>query len=154
MTVKTNGGTNESAMQLVKKVAENLSNAKRNLMTAQQRQKKYADEKRRAVTFQVGDRVMLSTAHLNNQDRAPKLSPKYIGPFTITRVINNNAYVLDLPMSMSRVHNTFNVSQLKLYCDGSNRFPNREQQVYDRPPPELIHDGQEAWEVEAIRGKR
>ena len=154
MTVKTNDGTNESAMQLVKKVAENLSNAKRNLMTAQQRQKKYADEKRRAVTFQVGDRVMLSTAHLNNQDRAPKLSPKYIGPFTITRVINNNAYVLDLPMSMSRVHNTFNVSQLKLYRDGSNRFPNREQQVYDRPPPELIHDGQEAWEVEAIRGKR
>ena len=152
---KTNvaASNNPSAIDKIKQVARDLKQAKENLITSQQRQKKYADESRRELKFDVGDQVMLSTAHLNNADRAPKLSPKYIGPFTITQVVNDNAYKLNLPSNM-KVHSTFNISQLKPYRDGATQFPNRIQEVYDRPPPELIDSGQEAWEVERIVAKR
>ena len=39
--------------------------------------------------FSVGDEVMLSTANLRNEERAPKLAPKYIGPFPVTRVVSS-----------------------------------------------------------------
>ena len=44
-----------------------------------------------------------------------KLSPKYIGPFPITERIGDVAYKLDLPTSMSQVHNVFHISMLRKY---------------------------------------
>ncbi|XP_022855779.1 uncharacterized protein LOC111376998 [Olea europaea var. sylvestris] len=38
-----------------------------------------------------------------------KLSLRYIGPFTITERIGNVAYKLDLPSSMSQVHNVIHM---------------------------------------------
>jgi hypothetical protein len=42
-----------------------------------------------------------------------KLSPRYIGPFLIFRRVVEMAYQLELPASLSDVHNVFHVSQLK-----------------------------------------
>jgi hypothetical protein len=42
-----------------------------------------------------------------------KLSPRYIGPFLIFRRVGGLAYQLELPDSLSDVHNVFHVSQLK-----------------------------------------
>jgi hypothetical protein len=42
-----------------------------------------------------------------------KLSPRYIGPFLIFRRVGEMAYQLELPDSLSDVHNVFHVSQLK-----------------------------------------
>jgi hypothetical protein len=42
-----------------------------------------------------------------------KLSPRYIGPFLIFRRVGEMAYQLELPASLSDVHNVFHVSQLK-----------------------------------------
>jgi hypothetical protein len=146
---------NPTAADMIKQISDDLDKAKQNLIAAQKRQKRYADESRRDLQFSVGDKVMLSTAHINNADRAPKLSPKYIGPFTVARVVNGNAYVLDLPPTM-KMHSTFNVSQLKPYRDGATQFPDRVQEIYDRPPPEVIDSqtGQDAWEVDHILAKR
>lgn len=45
-----------------------------------------------------------------------KLSPRYIGPFKITRhVSDGNAYALELPSQLVGVHNVFHVSMLKRY---------------------------------------
>nr|GFC39443.1 putative reverse transcriptase domain-containing protein [Tanacetum cinerariifolium] len=42
-----------------------------------------------------------------------KLNPRYVEPFKVLERIREVAYKLDLPEELSRVHNTFNVSNLK-----------------------------------------
>nr|GFA00194.1 putative reverse transcriptase domain-containing protein [Tanacetum cinerariifolium] len=42
-----------------------------------------------------------------------KLNPMYVGPFKVLERIEDFAYKLDLPEELSRVHNTFHVSNLK-----------------------------------------
>ncbi|GJU01486.1 putative reverse transcriptase domain-containing protein [Tanacetum coccineum] len=54
---------------------------------AQDRQKSYADKRRRPIEFQVGDRVMLKVSPWKGVIRfrkRGKLGPRYIGPFRIT----------------------------------------------------------------------
>nr|GEZ82648.1 putative reverse transcriptase domain-containing protein [Tanacetum cinerariifolium] len=42
-----------------------------------------------------------------------KLNPRYVGPFKVLERVEDNAYKLNLPEELSRVHNTFHVSNLK-----------------------------------------
>ena len=44
-----------------------------------------------------------------------KLSPRFIGPFEILKRVDTIAYRLDLPPSMSGVHEVFHVSMLRKY---------------------------------------
>nr|GFC33561.1 putative reverse transcriptase domain-containing protein [Tanacetum cinerariifolium] len=42
-----------------------------------------------------------------------KLNPRYVGPFKVLERVGDVAYKLDLSEELSRVHNTFHVSNLK-----------------------------------------
>jgi hypothetical protein len=87
-----------------------------NLRIAQSRQKSYADHKRRVLSFQVGDFVYLKVSPMRGLRRFKvrgKLTPRFIGPFKITKKIGEVAYQLDVPRQLSNVHNVFLVSQLK-----------------------------------------
>nr|GFB61738.1 putative reverse transcriptase domain-containing protein [Tanacetum cinerariifolium] len=42
-----------------------------------------------------------------------KLNPRYVRPFNVIERVGDVAYKLDLPKELSRVHNTFHVSNLK-----------------------------------------
>ncbi|GKB48442.1 putative reverse transcriptase domain-containing protein [Tanacetum coccineum] len=42
-----------------------------------------------------------------------KLNPRYVGPFKVIERVGTVAYKLELPQQLSRVHNTFHVSNLK-----------------------------------------
>ena len=44
-----------------------------------------------------------------------KLSPRFIGPFEILKMVGTVAYRLALPPSMSDVHEVFHVSMLRKY---------------------------------------
>ncbi|GJY27308.1 putative reverse transcriptase domain-containing protein [Tanacetum coccineum] len=47
-----------------------------------------------------------------------KLNPRYVGPFKVLEKVRSVAYKLELPQELSRVHNTFHVSNLnKCYSD-------------------------------------
>nr|GEW96637.1 putative reverse transcriptase domain-containing protein [Tanacetum cinerariifolium] len=47
-----------------------------------------------------------------------KLNPRYVGPFKVLEKVRSVAYKLELPEELSRVHNTFHVSNLKkCYAD-------------------------------------
>ena len=133
-----------------------LVRAQETTKTAQARQKKYADEHRRQVTFAVGDRVLLATANLKlvgEAKRARKFTERYIGPYRVKRVVNANAYELELPPTL-KIHPTINISQLKEYHDGSAAFPTRPAPL-TRPPPEVVNnDGSAEWVVERILDHR
>jgi len=68
---------------------------RRNLQEAQARQMKYAGGKE--VVFEVGDKVWLSTRHFRRTRPSKKLDYKRPGPYTVSKVINKNAYKLNLP---------------------------------------------------------
>nr|GEW03125.1 putative reverse transcriptase domain-containing protein [Tanacetum cinerariifolium] len=68
------------------------------------------------MEFQVGDKVMLKVSPWKGVVRfgkRGKLSSRYVGPFKVLERIGDVAYKLDLPEELSRVHNTFHVSNLK-----------------------------------------
>ena len=70
------------------------------LKAAQDRQKSYADKRRKNLDFEVEDRVFLKLSPWKGVVRfgkRGKLSPCYIGPFEIVERIGPVAYRLDLP---------------------------------------------------------
>ncbi|GKC70174.1 hypothetical protein Tco_1116057, partial [Tanacetum coccineum] len=47
-----------------------------------------------------------------------KLNPRFVGPFKVIKRVGDVAYKLELPEELSRVHNTFHVSNLnKCHAD-------------------------------------
>jgi hypothetical protein len=119
--------SNPSVQEFVGQMAMDISKAKRFLNEAQLRQKRYADLKRQEDHFQVGDLVLLSTKNLQKQTAgvAPKLQPKFVGPYEIIKALGNSAYKLQLPREFGKVHDVFHASLLKPYQDGSDQFPLR-----------------------------
>ncbi|GJU72508.1 hypothetical protein Tco_1263913 [Tanacetum coccineum] len=86
------------------------------MQAARDRQKSYADLKRKPMEFQVGDKVMLKVSPWKGVVRfgkRGKLNPRYVGPFKVIERVGEVAYKLELPEELSRVHNTFHVSNLK-----------------------------------------
>nr|GEX28246.1 putative reverse transcriptase domain-containing protein [Tanacetum cinerariifolium] len=77
-------------------------------------QKSYADLKRKPMEFHVVDKVMLKVSHWKGIVRFGKRrNPRYVRPFKVLERVGDVAYKHDLPEELSRVHNTFHVSNLK-----------------------------------------
>nr|GEV37281.1 putative reverse transcriptase domain, ribonuclease H-like domain, aspartic peptidase domain protein [Tanacetum cinerariifolium] len=71
---------------------------------------------RKPMEFQLGDKVMLKVSPWKGVVRfgkRGKLNPRYVGPFKVLKKVGAIAYKLELPQELSRVHNTFHVSNLK-----------------------------------------
>nr|GEU89089.1 putative reverse transcriptase domain-containing protein [Tanacetum cinerariifolium] len=86
------------------------------IQAARDRQKSYADVRRKPLEFQVGDRVMLKVSPWKGVvcfGKRGKLNPRYIGPFKVLAKVGTVAYRLELPEQLSRLHSTFHVSSLK-----------------------------------------
>ena len=147
---------NPEAAERIQRLHAAIQQAKLEIADAQERQRKYADQHRRDLTFQVGDSVLLSTEHLKLVDshrRTPKLAEKFIGPFKVKRVVGRNAYELDLPPTL-KIHPVLNISRLRAYRDGAEVNPHRPL-PHARPPPESVQeDGAEVYEVEQILSSR
>ncbi|GKA76816.1 hypothetical protein Tco_0783277 [Tanacetum coccineum] len=106
------------------------------MQAAHDRQKSYADKRRRPLEFEVGDKVMLKVAPWKGVMRfgkRGKLNPRYIGPFRIIERIGPVAYRLELPQELSRVHNVFHVCNLKkCLSDDTLVIPLEEIQLDDK----------------------
>ncbi|XP_075499335.1 uncharacterized protein LOC142537725 [Primulina tabacum] len=88
------------------------------LKAAQDRQKSWADLKRRHVEFNVGEKAYVKVSPMRGVVRfskARKLNPRYVVPFEILEKMGTLACRLALPPNMSRIHNVFHVSQLRRY---------------------------------------
>ena len=99
--------------------------AKDALCKAQERQVKYANKHRRYLTFAIGDQVLLFMKNANSLvDRnhsTRKLIPRFMGSYTITQVVSEIVYRLNLSSAM-KIHPVFYVFLLKPYKSSSNEF--------------------------------
>jgi hypothetical protein len=99
----------EEAKSIVCQVQENLKAVK-------SRQETYANKRCRPLEFEDGNHVYLKVSPMKGVKRfgvKGKLAPRYIGPFPILEKCGTVAYKLELPPSLTGVHNIFHVSQLK-----------------------------------------
>ncbi|WRX07830.1 Integrase zinc-binding domain - like 2 [Theobroma cacao] len=104
--------------ELVQDATEKIRMIRQRMLTAQSRQKSYADNRRRDLEFQVGDHVFLKVSPTKEVMRFGKkgqLSPRYIGPFEILERVGAVAYHLALPPDLSNIHLVFHVSMLRKY---------------------------------------
>ncbi|GJZ85634.1 putative reverse transcriptase domain-containing protein [Tanacetum coccineum] len=99
--------------ELIHERTEKIVQIKQRIQVARDRQKSYADVRRKPLEFQVGDRVMLKVSPWKGVVRFGNLNPRYIGPFKVLAKVGTIAYRLELPQQLSRVHSTFHVSNLK-----------------------------------------
>ncbi|GJX68337.1 hypothetical protein Tco_0304064 [Tanacetum coccineum] len=107
--------------EIVQETTERIIQVKQRMQAARDRQKSYADLKRKPMEFEVGDKVMLKVSPWKGVVRfgkRGKLNPRFVGPFKVIKRVGDVAYKLELPEELSRVHNTFHVSNLKkCYAD-------------------------------------
>nr|GEV64192.1 putative reverse transcriptase domain-containing protein [Tanacetum cinerariifolium] len=122
--------------EIIHETTEKIVQIKSRIQAARDRQKSYADVRRKPLEFQVGDKVMLEVSPWKGVIRFGKrgnLNPHYIGPFKISARIGTVAYRVELPKQLSRVHSTFHVSKLKKYmADELLAIPLDEIQVDDK----------------------
>jgi len=107
-----------SKVELIDQTNEVITKITEKLRAAQDRQKSYADVRRRPLTFDVGEHVFLKVSPLKGSLRfghKGKLTPRYIGPFEILQRIGPVAYHLALPPMLQGIHDVFHVSQLRRY---------------------------------------
>jgi len=101
---------------LIKEAEKRVARIREKLKAAQSRQKRYADKKRREITFNPGDFVYLKVSPIRGTRRFQvngKLAPRYIGPYQVLKKVEKVAYRLQLPEEMSDIHPVFHVSQLR-----------------------------------------
>nr|GEW49227.1 putative reverse transcriptase domain-containing protein [Tanacetum cinerariifolium] len=121
---------------LVKETTERIIQIKQRIQTARDRQKSYANLKRKPIEFQVGDKVMLKVlpwkgfVHFGKRG---KLNHRYVRHFKVLKKVGDMAYKLELPQKLSRVHNIFHVSNLKkCYSDDPLVVPLEGLQLDDK----------------------
>ena len=97
-----------------------------------------------APAYVVRDQVWLSTDNLRLPRASWKLSERWLGPYSITKLVGTNAVECRLPRSM-RIHPIVNISHVKPY---RARLPG--QPVTAPGPSNVTEDCDEEYEVERI----
>ncbi|GJU11875.1 putative reverse transcriptase domain-containing protein [Tanacetum coccineum] len=141
---------------LIQETTEKIIQINKRIQAARDRQKSYADLKRKPIEFQVGDRVMLKVSPWKGVvhfGKWGKLNPRYVGPFKVLEKVGSVAYKLELPQELSRVHNTFHVSNLKkCYSDEPLAVPLEGLHIDDKL--QFVEEPVEIMEREIKRLKR
>ncbi|GJW79403.1 putative reverse transcriptase domain-containing protein [Tanacetum coccineum] len=102
--------------EIIHETTEKIVQIRQRLQAARDRQRSYANVRRKPLEFQVGDRVMLKVSPQKGVIRfgkRGKLNPRYIRPFKILDRVDPLVYKLELSEELSNVHSTFHVSNLK-----------------------------------------
>ncbi len=84
----------------------------------------------------------MSTKNLTTARPLKKLNKKFVGPFTVFDRVWSQAYRLDLPKSMSRIHNVFHVSLLEPHKENDREQPGH--------IPTLHVEGEDEYKVEKV----
>ncbi|XP_062093884.1 uncharacterized protein LOC133799911 [Humulus lupulus] len=102
--------------EAVGEASEVIEKIHQRMLTAQSRQKRYADLKKRDIAFSVGEFVSFRVSPIKGVmcfSKKGKLSLRYIGPFEILDRVWQVVYGLALPPTLSKTHNVFYISMLR-----------------------------------------
>ena len=109
---------------IVQQTTEKVKLIQEKMKASQSRQKSYHDKRRKDLEFQEGDHVFLRVTPVTGVGRAlksKKLTPRFIGPYQISKKIGTVAYRVGLPPHLSNLHDVFHVSQLRKYVSVGTR---------------------------------
>ncbi|GJV58654.1 putative reverse transcriptase domain-containing protein [Tanacetum coccineum] len=117
----------------VQETTKKISQIKDRLKAACDRQKSYADKRRKPPEFSIGDYGLLKVSPWKGVVRfrkKGKLAHRFVGPFEIIEKVGLVAYQLDFPEELNGVHDMFHVSNLKkCLADPTLQVPLDEIQV-------------------------
>ncbi|GKD36482.1 putative reverse transcriptase domain-containing protein [Tanacetum coccineum] len=98
------GDSQLTGPKIIQETTEKIVQIRQRLQAARDRQRSYANIRRKPLEFQVGNRVMLKVSPRKGIFRfgkRGKLNPRYIGSFKILKRISPVAYKLELPNTKS-----------------------------------------------------
>ena len=143
---------------LIRETEEKVKMIRDRLKVATDRQKSYADMKRKDIRYEIGEKVFLKVSpwkKVMKFGRKGKLSPRFIGPYEVIEKVGPVAYRLALPPDLEKIHNVFHVSMLRRYRSdpshvvSSETIELRPDLTYEEEPVEIL-----AREVKELRNKK
>ena len=99
----------------MKETKEKVWVIQKRLKAARDRQKSYANMKRKDIEYEVGDKVFLNVSpwrKILRFGKKERLSLSFIRHYEILERIGPVAYRLALPLELAKLHNVFHVSML------------------------------------------
>ncbi|GJS29968.1 putative nucleotidyltransferase, ribonuclease H [Tanacetum coccineum] len=143
--------------KIIQETINKIVQIKERLKAARDRQKRYADNRRKLLEFNVGDKVLLKVSPKKGVVRfgkRSKLSPRYVGPFEIVKRVGLVTYHLLLPQERVGVHDTFHVSNLKkCLADVNLHVPLEEVKIDNKL--HFVEEPLKSWDlVEVMRLKK
>jgi len=140
----------ETVNEFTEQMKSAIEEAKSAIRKAHKDMTWYYNRKRTpAPVYKPGDRVYLDTSDIKTIRPSPKLSHRRLEPFEIECQVGLLAYCLKLPHGMRQLHPVFNI--VKLSAAPEDPILGRKPQA---PPPPIVVDGEEEWEVEEILDSR
>ena len=134
-----------SVQALMRRCRKTWKRARTALLNAGEKIQHQANRRRTAAPQYVpGQKVWLSAKDLPLKVSSKKMAPRYVGPFEVESIINPCAVRLKLPASLSRVHPTFHVSQIKPVSTSPLVPPT------PAPPPPRLIDNFPAYTVRRL----
>ena len=133
------------AEDIAKRMEEILEYSKERLTRSQKAMQLQANKHRKEVSYNIGDKVWLSSKNIRSTRPCRSLEDKQLGPYEIIGKVGK-AYELRLPKSMP-IHNRFAPDLLQPY-------PNDPLPGQHQPPPQPVELGGDEWEVDDILDSR
>lgn len=147
-----------AAEELADKLKVILARARKNIEAAQDTQAKNYNKSRREQEIQKDQLVLIERDGINlkETDLSPKYRSKYIGPFRVLEILENDNFRLQLPPTL-KIHDCFHTSILRPYvAPTSIPIP----RTIQRPEPTEANEDTMTFEVDEIiaeetrRGKK
>ena len=143
---------------LIQETEEKVKMIRERLKVANDRQKSYADMKRKDIRYEIGEKVFLKVSPWKKVMRFGengKLNPRFIGPYQVIEKVGPVAYRLALPPELEKIHSVFHVSMLRRYRSDPSHVVSTEtielrpDLTYEEEPVEIL-----AQEVKELRNKK
>jgi len=146
--------------ELIQITLEKIEVIRKQLQTAQSRQKSYADKRRCDLEFSMGDCVFLKvspTKGIFKFGKKGKLSPRFIGPYEILERVGAVAYRLALPPNLFVIHPVFHVSMLRKYMSDPSHVLEvhpielRDDMIYEVLPEAIVDRQVRSSRIRCVR---